>query len=122
MECFKIEEGGLRGLRTKALSDDEKRSRELDFLDGFEVIDNEFRLFVVEGIGSKAMKRLGELVPRLEPNSDVFKILKNPDVLFKERVYTLFNVEIKRIRLRENLARLLLNPDLYIRTKVPENV
>jgi len=36
-------------------------------------------------------------------------------------MYTLFNVEIKRIRLRENLSKLLLNPDLYIRIKVPEN-
>jgi hypothetical protein len=69
MECFKIEDNGLRGLRTKALQEEEKRSRNLDYLDGFEVIDNEFRLFVIEGIGDGAMKRLSELVPRLEPNS-----------------------------------------------------
>jgi hypothetical protein len=64
-------------------------------------------------------------------NRETIKILKNKDIKFKERIYTDFNVEIKRvllnqiflkIRLRENLSKLLMNPDLYIRTKVPENI
>lgn len=41
---------------------------------------------------------------------------------FFERVYTDFNFEIKRIRLREPLTKILGNVDIYIRTKTPENI
>jgi len=77
---------------------------------------------VFEGLGNGAMKLLMDVIPRDTPNTDTLKILKNHEVRFKERIYTDFNVEIKRIRLRENLSKLLINPDLYIRTKVPENI
>lgn len=77
------------------------------------------------------MKLLADALQREAPNTETFKILKNPDIKFKERMYTDFNVEIKRvffvlthsqIKLRENLQKLLIKPDLYIRTKVPENI
>jgi hypothetical protein len=55
----------------------------LDYLSGFEVIDNDVRILVLEGLSSGAMKQLGELFPREAPNSEALKILKNPDVLFK---------------------------------------
>ena len=64
------------------------------------------------------MKKFDELVKRKEPNSKTFKILKNRDITFIERLYGDFNLEIKRIRLRPSLEGLLIDPTIYIRSKV----
>ena len=79
-------------------------------------------MFVFEGLSEGAMAILEKEIPRLEPNSDKFKILKNIDLKFKERIFLDFNMEILRIRLREKLDNILSKPDIYIRTKVPENI
>ncbi|KAL4490305.1 hypothetical protein ABPG72_004344 [Tetrahymena utriculariae] len=122
MEAAKVETGGLRAITTKKLSEQERKDRTFDFLGGFEIIDSQFRLFVFEGLSSGAMKKLEEKIPRAEPNSESIKILKNSDVKFQERQYLDFDMEIKRIRLRENLTKILMKPDIYIRTKEPENI
>lgn len=73
----KITEGGIRSLSTKKLTEEEKADKKFDFLGGLEIIDNDFRLFIIEGLGAGSMKRLEEMVPRLEPNTSKTKILKN---------------------------------------------
>jgi len=40
-------------LNTKELTEAEKNDRTLDYLGGFELIDSEMRLLVIEGIGGK---------------------------------------------------------------------
>ena len=40
-------------LTTKELTQKEKNDRSLDFLGGFELIDDEMRMFVLEGMGGK---------------------------------------------------------------------
>ena len=100
-------------MTTKALNQDEKKNRDLDYISGFEIIDNEFRLFVLEGVSTGGMKKLAEALPRNDPNSERFKILKNPDIKFKERIYTEFNVEIKRVLLYYNLPFLIIIVILY---------
>ena len=77
MEAAKAEQGGRRAISTKKLTPEERKNRTFDFLGGFEIIDDDFRLFVIEGLSAGAMKRLEELIPRSEPNSEIFKILKN---------------------------------------------
>ena len=42
-----------RYLNTKELSEDERKDRRLDFLGGFEIMDGEFRMFVIEGLGGR---------------------------------------------------------------------
>lgn len=54
------------------------------------------------------------------PNTKTFKILKNSNVTFLNRLYTDFNIELKRIRFRPSLTQLLLDPIIYIKSKVPE--
>lgn len=56
------------------------------------------------------------------PNTKTFKILKNSNVTFLKRIYTDFNIEIKRIRFRPSLSQLLLDPIIYIKSKVPEEI
>lgn len=38
-------------LNTKELSEEEKKNRKLDYLGGFELIDREMRMYVIEGLG-----------------------------------------------------------------------
>ena len=59
---------------------------------------------------------------RNKPNDKKTKFLFNPQVRFKSRMYLDFNVSIKKIRLRENLSRIMGNPDIYMRSKVPEEI
>lgn len=68
------------------------------------------------------MKKLEEMIPLDRPNTDVRKILKNKDILFEDRLYTEFNMEIKRIRLRDSLSFIIGKPNIYMRTKVPEHI
>lgn len=50
MREMNLEDQGLRSLTTYQFNEEEKKNRLLNFIGGFEIIDNEFRLFVVEGI------------------------------------------------------------------------
>ena len=43
----------VRLLSTKELSEQERENRELDIIGGFEFIDSEFRILVIEGLGGK---------------------------------------------------------------------
>ena len=60
MDAAKIDpefRDNLKSITTKALSEEEKKDRSLDFLGGFEIIDNDCRMFVLEGLSNGAMKR-----------------------------------------------------------------
>lgn len=56
------------------------------------------------------------------PNTKSFKILKNSNITFLKRMYTDFNIDLKRIRFRPSLAQLLLDPIIYIKSKVPQEI
>jgi len=49
-------------------------------------------------------------------------MLYNPEVRFKNRMYLDFNVALKKIRLRDNLQTIMGAPDVYLRSKVPEDM
>lgn len=53
------------------------------------------------------------------PNTKTFKIFKNSNITFLKRLYTNFNLDIKRLRFRPSLTQLLLDPIIYIKSKVP---
>jgi len=113
-----------RYLNTKELSEEERADRTLDYLGGFEIMDSEFRMFILEGLGGKGrgidlFYRANE---RTRPNDKKFKMLYNPEVRFKNRLYLDFNVSIKKIRLRDPLTKIMGAPDVYLRSKVPEDM
>lgn len=78
-----------RYLNTKELSEEEKNNRKLDFLGGFEIMDKEFRCFVVEGLGGEghSMDQFYRANERERPNDKKYKMLYNPGVKFKNRIY-----------------------------------
>jgi hypothetical protein len=40
-----------RYLNTKELTEEEREDRNLEFIGGFEIMDSEFRMFIIEGLG-----------------------------------------------------------------------
>ena len=122
MQNLKIE--NTTYLNTKELSAEERADRSLDYLGGFEIIDSEFRLFVIEGLGgmNHAMHAFYKANERARPNDKRFKMLYNPTVRFKNRLYQDFNVTMKHIKMREPLTKLMKSADIYLRTRVPEEM
>jgi hypothetical protein len=59
---------------------------------------------------------------REKPNDKKYKMLYNPNIKFKNRIYLDFNVAIKKIRLRDTLTELTNKSDIYLRAKVPEDM
>jgi hypothetical protein len=55
---MKIQDGGLRALSSYVLSNQERNNKQLDFIGGFEIMDNEFRVFILEGISHLGIKEL----------------------------------------------------------------
>jgi len=59
---------------------------------------------------------------RQRPNDKKFKLIYNPEVRFKNRLYLEFNVQIKKIKLRDTITKIMGSPDVYLRSKVPEDI
>ena len=89
----------------------------LDVVCGFQILDEHCRMIVVEGLAG-ALQRLSDAVPRASANDKACRILNNLDVCFHRRLYTAFNVDLKKIRLRDPLPILCEMPEIYNRTKV----
>lgn len=87
-------------------------------------MDTEFRMFVVEGLGGEghSMDQFYRANERERPNDKKYKMLYNPGVKFKHRIYQDFNVALKKIRLRDSLTQIIGKPDVYMRSKVPEDM
>jgi hypothetical protein len=75
---------------------------------------------VLEGLAGydKGMESLFVDIPRRHINDKEVKILSNPEVLFHERMYTKFGPDIKRIRPRDKMKKLVVKPELYDRKQV----
>jgi len=113
-----------RYLNTYELSAEDKVNRELDFIGGFELIDKEMRCYILEGLGGvgHAMDRLYRANERQHTNDKRFKMLYNPNIMFKNRIYQEFNCAIKKIKLRDTLSETIAVSDIYLRSKVPEDM
>ncbi|KAH9187617.1 hypothetical protein AeNC1_010413 [Aphanomyces euteiches] len=96
---------------------------ELNLITGFQVIDANFRMIFLEGLATSGMTTVTNLVPRTTANSTTtgFRMFSNPDIRFSQRLYTAFDVDLKRIKLRDPLPDIIKRPELYMRSKVSEN-
>ena len=106
------------------LTQEERGNRLFDFLGGFQIIDSEMRLFVLEGIGGRgnSIHQFYSENERQRPNDKRFKMLYNPLIRFKTRMYLDFNCAIKLIKLRNSLSQTVGAPDIYLRDKVDEDM
>lgn len=87
-------------------------------------MDSETRMYIFEGLGGegRGIHEFYKENMRQRPNDRKYTLLYNPDVRFKNRMYLDFNVAIKKIKLREPLRSIMGAPDVYLRSKVPEEM
>lgn len=113
-----------RYLSTKEFTDEEKKNRKIDFIGGFCLMDSETRMYIFEGLGGegRGIHQFYLANLRQRPNDRKYTLLYNPSVRFKNRLYLDFNVAVKKIKLRENLRGIMGAPDVYLRSKVPEDM
>jgi hypothetical protein len=87
-------------------------------------MDKEMRCYIIEGLGGagNCMEEFYKENEREAPNNKKFKMLYNPEIRFKDRIYMDFNCAIKKIKLRDTISTIIEEPDIYLRAKVPENM
>ncbi|GMF32556.1 unnamed protein product [Phytophthora lilii] len=112
-------------IRSYQMTDSEKMECEagtLDVITGTQIIDSQFRMIILEGLADKGMKYLHEQLERKGPNdSQGYRMFSNDELRFTRRLYTIFEIDLKRIKLRYPLPLLMTTPDIYMRSKVSEN-
>lgn len=108
-------------LSTYKLSKEQRTNKKLDIITGFQVLDGQYHLFVLEGLAEKGVRRLWEELPRpQEEDITKFNVLYNSDLRFHERLYAALDVDLCRVRLHEPLEVIVQNPLLYVRDLVPK--
>ena len=71
-------------LSTKVPTAQELQSK--DFLSGFEIMDRDLRMFLVEGM-PESMTQFTTENALQHPNSQEYKLIYNPDLRFHQRLY-----------------------------------
>jgi hypothetical protein len=112
-EAFKLK--SVKEIYTKVLTGQELEDSQIDYISGFQVIDNNLRITILEGITEKAMNLIKERLPKLDMNSDKKKIFSNSKILFDKRIYSNFNLCLKFIKLRNPLTQILNTADIYLK-------
>lgn len=112
-EAFKLK--SVKEIYTRTLSAEELDDNDTDYISGFQVIDHNLRITILEGISGKAMSLVKERLPKLELNSDKKKIFSNSKILFNKRIYSNFNLCLKFIKLRNPLTHILNTADIYLK-------
>ncbi|GBG33731.1 Hypothetical Protein FCC1311_099542 [Hondaea fermentalgiana] len=108
-------------LRSHQLSDEERARADdgsLDILTGFQVVDDHFRVVVIEGLAAGAIEELTRRMPRRAANTEQLRILRNARIRFHQRLYTCFDVDLKIIRLRDPLCYIMQAAEIYDSFKV----
>jgi hypothetical protein len=111
--------GTVRDIRTAKIDDLQRKDTSYDFIGGVQIIDVNFRVFILESCSNGALHQLGARFPKANQNSDAFKIIRNEKLSFYKRMYLDFNIDTKRVKLRKSIKRLVGMPDIYLRERVP---
>ncbi len=98
---------------THGLSEEERDNNEIDYISGFQLIDKVSRLTIIEGIADKAMKKIKEAFPKTQMNNNTFMLFSDSNILFNKRLYSIFDLSLKYIKIRMNLSDILTNFDIY---------
>lgn len=103
----------VKEIYTRGLSDEERDNNEIDYISGFQIIDKNLRITILEGITGKGMKKVKEYLPKTQMNSKTLMIFADSNVLFNKRLYSKFDLSLKYIKLRDNLSNILQTYDIY---------
>jgi hypothetical protein len=72
------------------------------------LLDDDCRTVVLEGKVEGGLGRVMAALQREKRNDEGYRVLYNPRVRFTTRLYTCFNVDLRKIRLRYPLPHLMV--------------
>ena len=101
---------------TYSLTPEDRDNNEKDYISGFQIIDKVSRLTILEGITGKAMKKIKEAFPKTQMNNKTYMVFSDSYVLFNKRMYSLFDLSLKFIKIRTNLSEILTTFDIYLKS------
>ena len=102
---------------TYGLSPEERDNNEIDYISGLQIIDKEQRLTIIEGITGQGIKKIKDAFPKTQMNDKVHMVFADSNILFNKRIYSLFDLSIKYIKLRLNLSEILTTYDIYLKAE-----
>lgn len=112
-EAFNLK--SIKEVYTKTLTPEEEEDNNIDYISGFQLLDTNIRITIIEGITGKAMKIVKERLPKLNLNSSSNKVYSDSRILFDTRIYSKFNLCMKFIKLRDSLNNILITFDIYLK-------
>ena len=118
-KCFEIVNQQAFNLKspkeiyTRDLSEDEKKSLTIDYISGVQILDKTMRITFLEGLKGKSIEKIKEFIPKKNMNNKTNKYFSDSNVFFNERIYSLFLLNLKYIKLRNTLKEILTTYDLY---------
>ena len=98
---------------THDLTDEEKDNNEIDYISGFQLIDKNIRITILEGITGQGMKKIKEYLPKTQLNTEKLKIFCDSTILFDQRLYSKFGLSLKFIKLQRTLDSILQTYEIY---------
>ena len=101
---------------THNLTEEERQNNEIDYISGFQILDTEKRVTIIEGITGKALQKIKESFPKTQMNSESKMIFSDVNILFNERIYSKFDLSLKFIKTRETLEHILTTFDIYLKS------
>ena len=103
----------VKEIYTRGLTEEERDNNEIDYISGFQIIDKNIRITIIEGITGKAIKKVKDSLPKTQMNTKNLMIFADSNVLFNKRLYSKFDLSLKFIKLRDNLSNILQTYDIY---------
>ena len=105
----------VKEIYTRNLTDEERDNNEIDYISGFQLLDKNIRITIIEGITEKGMAIVKEKLPKYQMNSNTFMVFADKNVLFNKRIYSKFDLSLKYIKLRDTLNSILTTFPIYMK-------
>ena len=105
----------VKEIYTRNLTDEERDNNEIDYISGFQLLDKNIRITIIEGITEKGMALVKEKLPKYQMNTNTFMVFADKNVLFNKRIYSKFDLSLKYIKLRDTLNSILTTFPIYMK-------
>ena len=103
----------VKEIYTKALTEEERDNNEIDYISGVQILDQERRITIIEGLSGKGIQKVRNALPKNQMNNNEIKIFADSNILFNKRIYSKFDLQLKFIKLRDTLDHILTTYNIY---------